>query len=280
MYEEPEKRHSRKIDPELKRNCFWGKAISTAASIMGGNAAAGAAKRLTKKGGKQYAKAGESYDLLGGMAEDWLARYTELYEPIERGLAEKVQEGPDYEGVQGRAATDVSMAYDKADEAEQRRLSRYGIDPSQGRSDTASELDRARSEVGAKERGYTQEEDRDWARKMTFTNMGRGLEAGAAGAYGQIAGGYKGMGDSYLGRAADAQQQASSMYQTAGKAISGMFSGGLPSIPGMGGGGGGGTAAPVSGFDYGIPTSSVYGDQGGGGFDYDAGYGDNQTDYG
>jgi len=270
-------RNRRKIDPELSRNCFWGAAIGAAASVIGGNAARGQANKMARKAGKQYEQAGEQYDLLGGYADDWMSRYDELYAPIEQGLAEQVQAGPDYEGVGGRAATDTTLAYDRAQQGEQRRLQRYGIDPSMGRGQTGSELDRARTEVMAKNRAYDREEDKDWARKMTFTQMGRGLEAGAAGIREGIAGGRQNMGGSYMGASADAGARAGSLYGMAGGALSTMINQ-MPSFN-LGGGDSGGGGG-VSGFDYGIPTSNVFGDVGGGGFDTNAGYGDNYTDYG
>ncbi len=202
---------------------FIGALVLGAGAAISGSMSSAKASRNARAGAEeQFALADAQYENLAQTAQQWRDRYNEMYAPIEQGLADKVAQGPDYERVAGRVAADVSLAYDKSQAAEERRLQRYGIDPSSGRSTAYRGLDKARSEVMAKNTAYYQENDRDWARKMAFTNMGRGLESAAAGLTGQIAGGYRNMGATYLGQAQSAEQQAGRMAGAAGGMIAGI----------------------------------------------------------
>lgn len=219
---------------ELSTNSFLHQIIGIGLSLLGGGASAGKANAATQKGEENLGLAGQNFADISSQADEWLSRYDELYRPIERGLAERVQEGPKYERAEGIATADTAMAFDKARQIEDRRLQRYGIDPSSGRYRSRGrqyDLGRATTEVQARNTARRQEEDLDWARKMTFTKMGRGLETAAVGAKGVAGSGYSGVGGRYFGLADKYGSSAGRGFSTAGKILS--------NFGGFGGGGGG-----------------------------------------
>lgn len=86
----------------------------------------------------------------------------------------RVQEGPD--AAVARASADVNTAYDRAGAITERRMSRYG-DPTSGGAlaelQGRSELDRARSEVGARNISRRQEQDDIWRQLMQTGQIGQ-----------------------------------------------------------------------------------------------------------
>lgn len=98
-----------------------------------------------------------------------------LYDPLQEEMIALAREGPDYDGAVSRADADVAQAYGIARDIEQRRQSRYGINPSSGRAASESRRlgnEEALSKVNARNRAYREEDDKDWARKMAALGTG------------------------------------------------------------------------------------------------------------
>ena len=231
-------------------NFYWIKYVQAGLAIMGalgGAQSAGQAGGATGTGEEFLGKAGDEFGDISSQADKWLSRYDELYQPIERGLAERVAEGPQYARAEGEATADVAMSFDKARQIEERRMQRYGLDPSTGRYRSRGrqyDLGRAASEVGARNIARRQEEDRDWARRMAFTRMGRGLETSAVGAKATAGAGYGAIGRQYFGLADKYGQSAGRGFGAAGRMLS--------AFGGSGGGSGGGGGNELLG-----PSDSV-----------------------
>jgi len=221
---------------------FWGQIIGSALSALG-SAESGRKAGEAHATGKEFLKKYEgNLESMNQIADTWMKRYQDLgYGEIEEGLAERVREGPDIAGAEGEAAADVAQVYDKEAGMRERRLKRYGIDPGSGRFRGGMReigLDRAKAEVMARNKAREEAKDKDWSRKLAFTQMGRGLEAGSADLYGSAGKGYQAIGDEYSGMSGDYAKSAGRGMATAGK----LFSGAMSSWGG--GGGGGSTAIP------------------------------------
>ncbi len=150
-------------------------AIGAAASVYGALKSGG-----ESKGEKQQIR----------IAKYQFKRFKEFYAPIEERLAETAAAGPDIPGALGRASTDVAVSFDKARDIEARRMGRYGIDPSMGRGrgiEREFTQKRAMAEVSARNLAREQEEDKSWARQLTFLQTGKGLPAQASAGYGAAA---------------------------------------------------------------------------------------------
>ena len=221
MYREDEipRRSVRRRMSENHTNGFWGAVVVGIISAVGSRQQQIAAEKAARRGRGLSAAGEKSLAELMVTAEEWDERYDELYAPIEKGLAEDVAAGPDYEEVGGQAATDVTLSYDKQRQAEERRFQRYGIDPSSGRSAEDVGRDKARTEVMAKNVAYGREEDKDWARKMAFTQMGRRLESGAADIRAGAASGFRSFAGLSAAQSTESAASASRLAGATGKFI-------------------------------------------------------------
>jgi len=98
-----------------------------------------------------------------------------LLDPIQEGLIARANEGPDYEGAVGRSDADVSQAYGVERGKEQRRMDRYGVNPSSGKAGSISRrlgTSEALAKVHGRNKARMQEDDRDWAKKIAVLGTG------------------------------------------------------------------------------------------------------------
>lgn len=163
--------------------------ISAGVSLFSASAGASAASDSNRLSAEQLQLARERDDYNKGILEEsnefqredreyLLGRRTReegLLDPIQEGMAELANKGPDYEGAAARSDADVSQAYGLQRDRERFRREKYGINPASGVS--ASESRRlGNSEALAKtfgrNRSRTQEDDRDWARKIAVYGTG------------------------------------------------------------------------------------------------------------
>jgi len=102
-------------------------------------------------------------------------REESMLDPIQQGLADRANEGPDFEGAAARSDADVAQAYGMQRGQERRRRERYGINPASGVSAAESRrVGNAESlaRVHGRNKSYLQEDDRDWARKIAAYGTG------------------------------------------------------------------------------------------------------------
>lgn len=231
-------------------------------------------KKASKEAKKSRKLQREQLDFAKSQYQD----YKDMYGGIEADMIAEIDDFTPRDNLQkylGETTADVAMSFDKQQEQEARRLGRYGIDPSQQRSQTAvSEIgrDKALAEVagrtGARRQAEAEtiaDEDKRFARKLAAVSTGKqvpgqagavmgALQSGAAmhGAqaeqYGRGAQGAYGAAGQWLARGANQFAQPSTPSAPAGGAMPG------PNAPY--GPGGYGTYAPPG-----------------------AGYGDDQVDY-
>lgn len=146
---------------------FWG-------AVAGALISSYSAKKASKAGAKATGSQSYLANTQADIAKEQWSRFQDIYGPVEEALGEEVQEGPDY----GKTSTDVARAFDKNRGITERRMGRYGIDPSSGRFAGMEQeygIQRARGEVDAMNR----EEDKQFARRLAFTQTGRGIPATA-----------------------------------------------------------------------------------------------------
>lgn len=114
-------------------------------------------------------------------------QYRDVFMPFENQMFQEVQEGikPDYEGVMGKASGDVAQGFAKTQEASNRGLMRYGIDPNSGRFagvnrglDIAESAMDAGSRTLARERETKRVDDTNWNRKAQLYGMKKGVSSG------------------------------------------------------------------------------------------------------
>lgn len=98
-----------------------------------------------------------------------------MLDPIQEGIVARANAGPDYEGAAGRSDADVTQAYGLQRDQERRRRERYGINPASGVSSAESRRvgnSEALAKVYGRNKSRLQEDDRDWARKITALGTG------------------------------------------------------------------------------------------------------------
>jgi hypothetical protein len=175
-------------------------------------------------------------------------QYQNVYMPFENQLFQDAREGikPDYEGVMGKASGDVEQSFAKAQEASNRGLQRYGINPNSGRFagnqrglDIAKSAMDAGSRTLARERETKRVDDTNWARKAQLYGMKRGLPVWkmptdfsgnalslsnfAMSGLGNAAQGFGDLGDSAYKIGKDAAYELGAGLQSFGKGLGSLF---------------------------------------------------------
>jgi hypothetical protein len=122
-----------------------------------------------------------------------------LLDPIQEGIVDRANKGPDFEGAAARSDADVSQSYGLQRDRQRRESQRYGVNPASGRrasEDRRFGNEEALAKVYGRNRSRLQEDDRDWARKIAAlgtgnmrnaspnTNLSQLGVSGAAGVYG------------------------------------------------------------------------------------------------
>jgi hypothetical protein len=119
------------------------------------------------------------------------ARYEEVYQPIEDNLIAEFMsyDTPERQEMEaGRAASDVTRAFQAQRDNAQRQLEAYGIDPSQTRSqaiDATIRGQEAASQAAAQNQARTRVEDVGRSLRGEAINIGRGMPSQVASSYGQ-----------------------------------------------------------------------------------------------
>jgi hypothetical protein len=128
-------------------------------------------------------------------------RYETTFRPIEDNLIKEFQEydGPERMALErGRAAADVSTAFDAQRRNALQRLESYGVDPSQTRNaalDLGTRVQQAAATAGAMSNATRNVENTGRGLRAEGINIGRGLPSNVAASYGQsIAAGQSGIG--------------------------------------------------------------------------------------
>ena len=155
-----------------------------------------------------------------------------LLDPVQEGIIERANAGPDFEGAAARSDADVSQSFGLAREAENRRQQRYGINPASGRS-TESNVRSGNSEALARAHGRNrsrlQEDDRDWARKIAALGTGNVRNAVPTTQLQQL--GVSGQSGVLNSMAASEAANASGAYQFAGSLFRDSMEYGVNSSP-------------------------------------------------
>jgi hypothetical protein len=150
--------------------------------------------------------------------QDRQERERGLLDPIQEGIVQLAQAGPDYETAMGRSDADVAQSYGLQRDMEQRRQSKYGINPASGVA--ASESRRSGNEealarIHGRSRARKSEDDQDWARKFAAFGTGNISNAQAGGNLSQL--GVSGQSGVLGSMAASSAANASGAYQLSGK---------------------------------------------------------------
>ena len=144
-----------------------------------------------------------------------------LLDPVQEGIIERANAGPDFEGAAARSDADVSQSFGLAREQETRRQQRYGVNPASGRAsetNVRSGNQEALARAQGRNRSRLQEDDRDWARKIAALGTGNVRNAvpttqlqqlGVSGASGVL----NSMAESESANSAGAYQFAGSLYR-------------------------------------------------------------------
>jgi hypothetical protein len=207
-------------------------------------------------------------------------QYQNVYMPFENQMFQDVQEGikPNFEEVMGKASGDVEQAFSKAQDASNRGLMRYGINPNSGRFagnqrglDIAKSAMDAGSRTLARERETRRIEDVNWSRKAALYGMKRGLPVWkmptdfsgnalslsnfAMSGLGNAAQGFGGLGDSAYKIGKDAAYGLGAGLQSFGKGLGSLF--GKFDFSASTGGGTGGGFNYSSGLGSGLSIGST-----------------------
>lgn len=129
-------------------------------------------------------------------------RYNQVFQPIEDALIKEVEEyntpaRADFDA--GRAIATVGQAFDAARTNAQARMESFGIDPSQTRAsalDAGIRVQEAAAKAAAGTQSHLNTENTGRALRSEAINLGKGLPANIAGAYGTaMAAGNQGFGN-------------------------------------------------------------------------------------
>lgn len=102
-------------------------------------------------------------------------REENLLDPIQRGLVDRANEGPDFEGAAARSDADVAQSFGIQRDQERIRRERYGINPASGVAAAESRrvgTSESLAKVYGRNKSRLQEDDRDWARKIAAFGTG------------------------------------------------------------------------------------------------------------
>jgi hypothetical protein len=153
--------------------------------------------------------------------EDFIGRRDrerDLLDPVQEGIVDRANAGPDIEGAMKRSDADVSQSYGLARETNRRNNQRYGVNPSSGRQSSESRKlgnAEALTRTFGRNKARLQEDDRDWARKIAAIGTGNIRNASPNAQLGQL--GVSGA-EGVLGRQAGSNAiDANASYGLAGK---------------------------------------------------------------
>lgn len=144
-------------------------------------------------------------------------REERLLDPIQEGIVNRANKGPDYEGAAERSDADVTQAYGLQRDQQRRRRERYGINPASGVSESESRRsgnEEALAKVGGRNKSRLQEDDRDWARKIAAYGTGNMRNAAPRTQLQQL--GVSGAAGAYGDASSRSSDQASGAFQLAG----------------------------------------------------------------
>ena len=160
----------------------WGAVAGAAVSTIGGSLLS---KGASGKAAKMDKKAVQMADDMNARSKDFMQQsmdqwqfYKDYGQPLDimaiNETMQRVQQGP--EAAVARASADVNTAYDRAGAIRDRQMQRYG-DPTSGGAiaelNSRSELDRASSEVGARNLSRRQEQEDIWRQLMQTGQIGQ-----------------------------------------------------------------------------------------------------------
>ena len=125
---------------------------------------------------------------MSNMGADLASRFKNVFDPA----ISKAQQYADVneQDLVDEAAMGVGSSFDKAQGMQARQLSRYGVSPTSGKFQGATQdmnLMRAAAEAGARNKARIDARNISFGRNMQVAGMGQGLAGQAVGAYGQAA---------------------------------------------------------------------------------------------
>lgn len=179
-------------------------------------------------------------------------REENLLDPIQRGLVDRANEGPDFEGAAARSDADVSQSFGIQRQQERIRRERYGINPASGVAAAESRrvgTSESLAKVYGRNKSRLQEDDRDWARKIAAFGTGNMRNASPATQLGQL--GVPGASGVMRDISGDYASDAAGAFGLAGKLFADSYSGG--------GGGGGGSGGSYSAYTPASPGGDAAG---------------------
>ena len=175
----------------------WGAIIG---AVISGVASHNSGKKSSKYGKKAGDMLGEDLQFYKSLWNDYQTKYG----PMEQTMVDEVNKGLDPEEYADRAQTDVASAFGRAKDIGTRRLTRYGLDPTDGkfqRSLGRTDLDEARAVSGARNKTRQWVDDTNFGRRLAALSYGGGMRSaimsgmsnarnGLAGYYGNLSGLY------------------------------------------------------------------------------------------
>jgi len=154
------------------------------------------------------------------------AQFDQVYSPIISQQADRLQQGPRHEEYADRARDEFTRNYDASLQESRNNRRRAGLDPTSvtaARYGEDEAFNRALGSAVSANNARTEEDDRHWARSLSFAAGGSGLQQQVASALG-------GQANANYGVAADHVEQAGAGLQAFGRLAGSAFSalGGRP----------------------------------------------------
>ena len=144
-------------------------------------------------------------------------REREMLDPVQQGIVDRANKGPDFEGAAARSDADVAQSYGIERQKMQRQNQRYGVNPSSGRMSSENRRfgnAEALAKTYGRNRSHLQEDDRDWARKIAALGTGNTRNATPNANLSQL--GVSGAQGVLGSQAGDAASNANAAYGLAG----------------------------------------------------------------
>lgn len=151
-------------------------------AIIGGIVSGVAGHNSSKKAGGMDKKMRRLLAMQFNFHKGIWDEYKTKYGPLEDKMISEVSKGLDPVVFADKAQTDIATAYDRAKGMGERRLTRYGVDPTEGKYQRAlgrMDLDEAKSVAGGRNKARQWVNDTNFGRRLSLMNYGGGLRASA-----------------------------------------------------------------------------------------------------
>jgi len=157
-------------------------------------------------------------------------QYNEIYKPLLEQNSQRLLEGPQYDRAADAARDDFGLSFDRSVEAERMNQRRNGMDPTSSQAQRLGEdnaYNRALGMATTANAARTEEDDRHWARSLSFAHAGNGIQSQVISGLGSQANANYGVADDYVDEAGNNLEFFGSL---AGSAL-GAFSGNPTAAP-------------------------------------------------